>query len=57
MVLRHAPLAPDHLSQAAAGIERALEIVEPNSTRHLRSVAKSIHANAQVPKFWWAVLD
>ena len=32
MVLRYAHLAPDHLSHAAARIERVLEIVEPNST-------------------------
>ena len=30
MVLRYAHLAPDHLSHAAARIERPLEIVEPN---------------------------
>ena len=36
MVLRYAHLAPDHLSHAAARIERVLEIVEPNSTKTLR---------------------
>ena len=30
MLLRYAHLAPDHLSHAAARIERPLEIVEPN---------------------------
>jgi integrase len=46
MVLRYAHLAPDHLSHAAARIERVLEIVEPNSTKTLRSVGDSTHANA-----------
>ena len=46
MVLRYAHLAPDHLSHAAAQIERALEIVEPNSTITLRSVEDKIDANA-----------
>jgi len=46
MVLRYAHLAPDHLSHAAARIERALEIVEPNSTKTLRSVEEATHANA-----------
>ena len=36
MVLRYAHLAPDHLSHAAARIERTLEIVEQNSTKTLR---------------------
>ena len=31
MVLRYTHLAPDHLSHAAARIERPLGIVEPNS--------------------------
>lgn len=46
MVLRYAHLAPDHLSHAAARIERTWEIVEPNSTKTLRSVGESTHANA-----------
>ena len=36
MVLRYAHLAPDHLSHAAARIERTWEIVESNSTKTLR---------------------
>ena len=36
MVLRHAHLAPEHLSNAAARIERGLGIVENNSTISLR---------------------
>ena len=46
MVLRYAHLAPDHLSHAAARIERTLEIVEPNSTKTLRSDEEKIDANA-----------
>ena len=46
MVLRYAHLAPDHLSHAAARIERALEIVEPNSTKTLRFSEETTHANA-----------
>ncbi len=37
MVLRYAHLAPEHLSNAAARIERALESVESNPTFSLRS--------------------
>jgi len=37
MVLRYAHLAPEHLSSAAARIERAIETVEQNSTISLRS--------------------
>ena len=38
MVLSYAHLAPDHLSHAAARIERRIKgIVEPNSTKTLRS--------------------
>jgi hypothetical protein len=36
MVLRYAHLAPEHLSQAAGRIERALEIVVRNATISLR---------------------
>ena len=36
MVLRYAHLAPDHLSHAAARIERTWKIVEQNSTKTLR---------------------
>ena len=36
MVLRHAHLAPEHLSDAAARIERGLGIVESDSTISLR---------------------
>ena len=36
MVLRYAHLAPEHLSNAAARIEREWETVEPNSTISLR---------------------
>ena len=36
MVLRYAHLAPEHLSNAAARIERELETVEHNSTISLR---------------------
>ena len=46
MVLRYAHLAPDHLSHAAARIERVLEIVEPNSTKTLRSFEEQTNANA-----------
>jgi len=46
MVLRYAHLAPDHLSHAAARIERVLEIVEPNSTKTLRFSEETTHANA-----------
>lgn len=46
MVLRYAHLAPDHLSHAAARIERAIEIVEPNSTKTLRYFEEATHANA-----------
>ena len=46
MVLRYAHLAPDHLSHAAARIERVLEIVEPNSTKTLRFSKETTHANA-----------
>jgi hypothetical protein len=45
MVLRYAHLAPDHLSHAAARIERVLEIVEPNSTKTLRFSKETTHAN------------
>ena len=45
MVLRYAHLAPDHLSHAAARIERELEIVEPNSTKTLRYFEGTTHAN------------
>jgi len=45
MVLRYAPLAPDHLSHAAARIERVLEIVEPNSTKTLRFLEETTYAN------------
>jgi len=40
MVLRYAHLAPDHLSHAAACIERNLAIVESNSTLVGRPVAR-----------------
>ena len=43
MVLRYAHLAPDHLSHAAARIERVLEIVEPNSTKTLRFSGEQTH--------------
>ena len=46
MVLRYAHLAPDHLSQAAARIERPLGIVEENSTKTLRSLGDDTHASA-----------
>jgi hypothetical protein len=46
MVLRYAHSAPDHLSHAAARIERVLEIVEPNSTKTLRFSGEQTHANA-----------
>ena len=36
MVLRHAHLAPDHLADAAARIEKPLETVVSNSTISLR---------------------
>ena len=48
MVLRYAHLAPDHLSHAAARIERTLEIVEQNSTKTLRSVDEKMDVKAQV---------
>lgn len=35
-VLRHAHLAPEHLADAAARIERRLEVVGANSTISLR---------------------
>ena len=44
MVLRYAHLAPDHLSHAAARIERNLAIVESNSTKTLRSDEEKIDA-------------
>jgi hypothetical protein len=40
MVLRYAHLAPEHLSTAAARIERTLKNVEFNSTISLRSKNK-----------------
>ena len=46
MVLRYAHLAPDHLSHAAACIERNLAIVESNSTKTLRSDEEKIDAEA-----------
>ena len=46
MVLRYAHLAPDHLSHAAARIERVLEIVELNSTKTLRFSEEQTNANA-----------
>ncbi len=46
MVLRYAHLAPDHLSHAAARIERTLEIVESNSTKTLRFADETVNANA-----------
>jgi len=36
MALRYAHLAPEHLSSAAAKIERVIETVEQNSTISLR---------------------
>jgi len=36
MVLRYAHLAPEHLSTAAARIERRIEVVKPNATISLR---------------------
>ena len=46
MVLRYAHLAPDHLSHAAARIERTLVIVGSNPTKTLRSDDEKIDANA-----------
>ena len=46
MVLRYAHLAPDHLSHAAARIERTLQIVEHNSTKTLRSVDEKMDVKA-----------
>ena len=46
MVLRYAHLAPDHLSPAAARIERTLQIVEHNSTKTLRSVDEKMDVKA-----------
>ena len=46
MVLRYAHLAPDHLSHAAARIERTLEIVEQNATKTLRSVDEKMDVKA-----------
>ena len=46
MVLRYAHLAPDHLSHAAARIERTLQIVEHNSTKTLRSVEEKMDVKA-----------
>ncbi len=43
MVSRYAHLAPDHLSHAAARIERELEIVESNSTNPY--FEEATHAN------------
>ena len=45
IVLRYAHLAPDHLSHAAARIERTLAIVESNSTKTLRSDSDTIEIN------------
>ncbi len=46
MVLRYAHLAPDHLSHAAARIERTWTIVEQNSTKTLRSVDEKMDVKA-----------